>query len=386
MYASWVEVSRSALLYNVKQYQRLIGSNASVLPVIKSNAYGHGMLGVAKILAPKVRWLGVVNLAEALELRRVGIKKKILVLSYAQPELLGQGITQDVSLPVYTEAFARQISKMARSVGRVARLHIKIDTGTSRVGFLPGEVAGVIKRIDQLPNIAIEGVWSHFASSEENQSFTSQQLKKFSQVLARLEKEGIEIPFKHFACSAAMVTTPAAYFNLARLGLSLYGLWPSKKVELIARHRYPWLSLKPALAWKTKIIQIKDVPAGSKISYGGTATVKKKTKLAVLAVGYWEGFDRRLSSRGQVLIGGRRCPVLGRICMNLTMVDVSKVKNVKAGDEVVLVGQQACPPKPGGRRRGRGVVTADELAEKIGTINYEVVTRINPLLSRVYVK
>ena len=386
MYASWVEVSRSALLYNVKQYQRLIGSNASVLPVIKSNAYGHGMLGVAKILAPKVRWLGVVNLAEALELRRVGIKKKILVLSYAQPELLGQGITQDVSLPVYTEAFARQISKMARSVGRVARLHIKIDTGTSRVGFLPGEVAGVIKRIDQLPNIAIEGVWSHFASSEENQSFTSQQLKKFSQVLARLEKEGIEIPFKHFACSAAMVTTPAAYFNLARLGLSLYGLWPSKKVELIARHRYPWLSLKPALAWKTKIIQIKDVPAGSKISYGGTATVKKKTKLAVLAVGYWEGFDRRLSSRGQVLIGGRRCPVLGRICMNLTMVDVSKVKNVKAGDEVVLVGQQACPPLPSGLRRGRGVVTADELAEKIGTINYEVVTRINPLLSRVYVK
>ena len=386
MYTSWVEVSKSALLHNLKQYQRLVGPDVAVMPIVKSNAYGHGMTKVAKMVAPKVSWLGVVNLAEALELRHAGIKKKIFVLSYAQPELLEQGIRQNVALPVYTESFARQVSQTAKNVGRVARLHIKIDTGTSRVGFLADDAARAIKRIGQLPNVVIEGVWSHFAASEENRSFTNRQLQKFQQVLAQLKKEGIEVPYRHFACSAAIITTPIAHFNLVRLGLSLYGLWPSKHIEHIARRRSPWLTLKPALTWKTRIIQVKEVAAGSKISYGGTFTVKKKTKLAVLAIGYWEGYDRHLSNQGSVLIGGQRCPVLGRVCMNLTMVDVSNIKNVKAGDEAVLIGEQGGPPSPSGLRRGRGVVTVDELAEKIGTINYEVVTRINPLLERVSVK
>ena len=371
MYNSWVEISKSAILHNLAQYKRIVGKSVEVMPIVKSNAYGHGIIEVAKLVAPKVKWLGVVSLGEALELRKNNIRKRIFVLSYAPSRYLKEGIKQQIDLPVYDLNYARLISQTAKKLNKIAKIHLKIDTGTSRVGVLPKDAVMFIQKVSELPNLKIEGIWSHFAASEENRNYTKFQLDNFNQVLGQLEKRGIRIPYKHFACSAATLIEPEAHFNLIRLGLSLYGLWPSVLAKQIALKRFPWLNLKPAMSWKTKIIQVKQLPKGTKVSYGCTYTTKKETKLAVIAVGYWEGYDRRLSGRGEVIIKGQRCPVLGRVCMNLTMVDVSKVKDIKAGDETILLGEG---------------ISAEDLAEKIGTINYEVVTRINPVLARTYLK
>ncbi|MFA6254531.1 MAG: alanine racemase [Patescibacteria group bacterium] len=389
MYSSWVEISKSAISYNLAQYQRIVGSKVAVMPIVKSNAYGHGMIQIAKLVSAKVKWLGVVNLGEALALRQNKIKNRIFVLSYCQSELLEEGIRQNIDLPVYDLAMAKLISKKTRNqkinpfdyrsglmVSEVesikkTKVHIKIDTGASRVGVLPKDAVNFIRQVCQLPNLKVEGIYSHFAASEENPKYTKWQLNNFNQVLANLKKEGINIPYKHFACSAAALVEPKSYFNLIRLGLGLYGLWPSNLAKKIAIKKYPWLKLKPALSWKTKIIQVKEISKDTKIGYGCTFIAKKKMKIAVLPVGYWEGYDRHLSNQGEVIIKNKKCPVIGRVCMNLTMVDVSLVKDVKIGDEVVLLG---------------GGVPAEELAEKIRTINYEVVTRINPILERRYLK
>jgi len=371
MYSSWLEISKSAILHNLAQYQRIVGKKVEIMPIVKSNAYGHDMIEVAKLVAPKVNWLGVVSLGEALALRQNNIKKRIFVLSYAQARYLKEGIKQGIDLPVYDLEYAKMISKQASQLKKIAKVHIKIDTGTSRVGILPKVAVEFIKKVSLLPNLKIEGVYSHFAASEENQTFTKFQLQSFNQVLADFKKEGINIPIKHFACSAAALVEPKSHFNLIRLGLGLYGLWPSEQAKKIALTQYPWLKLKPALVWKTKVIQVKDIPAGTKVGYGCSYTAKKKMKLGVLAVGYWEGYDRHLSNQGEVLIKNKRCRVLGRVCMNLIMVDISKVRGVKAGDEVILLGKG---------------VPAEELAEKIGTINYEIITRINPVLPRIYLK
>nr|AQS29827.1 hypothetical protein [uncultured bacterium] len=385
MYNSWVEISQSAILHNLAQYKRIIGSKVAVMPIVKSNAYGHGMIEVAKLVAPKVKWLGVVNLAEALELRRNNIRKRIFVLSYVQPNLLEQGIKQTIELPVYGLQFAKEVSRVDRKLRKTAKIHIKIDTGTSRLGILAKDAINLIKKVNQLPNLKIEGIWSHFAASEENQKYTKFQLDQFNKILDKLDQSGIKIPYKHFACSAATLVNKDSHFNLIRLGISLYGLWPSEQIKKITLKEYYWFRLKPALIWKAKIIQVKEISKGIKVGYGCTYAAPKRIKMAVVAAGYWEGYDRHLSNppttsfrragKGEILVAGKRCPVIGRVCMNLTMVDVSKVKNVKSGEEVVLLGKQ-----------GREEVSVEELAEKIGAINYEVVDRINPLLQRIYLK
>lgn len=371
MYNSWVEISKSAIVYNLKQYQRLVGKNIQVMPVVKSNAYGHGMVDVAKIVSPYVKWIGVVSLGEAIELRRQGIKKKIFVLTYAQSRYLAKGIKEDISLPVYDLDYAKLISSLAKKNKKIAKVHIKIDTGATRVGVLLPDALQFVKAINQLPNLKIEGIYSHFAASEENESYTTKQLNIFKKVLADLKKENIEIPVIHFGCSAASLVKEDARFDMIRLGVSLYGLWPSEKAKKIVQSKHKWFNLKPALTWKTKIAQVKEVPKGTKVGYGCTYTAKKKMKIAVMTVGYWEGYDRHLSNSGEVIVKDKRCKIVGRVCMNITMIDVTNVKNVKAGDEVVLLGKKN---------------TADEMAEKIGTINYEVVTRINPVLQRRYLK
>ncbi|MDX9892976.1 MAG: alanine racemase [Patescibacteria group bacterium] len=370
MYNSWVEISRSAIIHNLAQYQRLVGSEVAVMPIVKSNAYGHGMAEIARLVAPRVKWLGVVSLGEALELRRLGIKRRIFVLSYVSQQYLSAGIKQRIDLPIYDLESAKLINAVAGRLKIKARLHIKVDTGATRVGILTSQVGGFVQQLTTLPNLKMEGIYSHFAASEENQKYTGLQLKRFQQVLADLK---IEIPTRHFACSAAILVEPKAHFNLIRLGLGLYGLWPSELVRNLAQKKYPGFELKPALTWKTTIIQVKTISAKTKIGYGCSYTAKTKMKIAVIAVGYWEGYDRHLSNKTEVLVGNKRCPLVGRICMNISMIDVSKVRDVKVGQEVVLLGKQ-----------GREEITAEELAGRIGTINYELVTRINPILERRY--
>ncbi|MFA6321861.1 MAG: alanine racemase [Candidatus Buchananbacteria bacterium] len=371
MYNSWVEISKSAILNNLAQYQKLVGSRVEIVPVIKSNAYGHGMFEIARLLSAKVKRFGVVSLGEALALKKLGIKNNIFVLSYAPGRYLSDGIKQGIELPVYDLNYAKIISQVALKQRKEAKVHVKIDTGTSRIGIAPSQAEFFIKKIIMMPGLKVVGLYSHFADSENNPNYTKSQLKIFNNVVKDLEKNQIKISDKHFACSAASLVEPQANFNLIRLGLGLYGLWPSAKVKNIIQKKYPWFKLKPALIWKTKIVQIKTIPAGAKVGYGSTYQAKKEMKIAVLAAGYWEGYDRKLSNTGFVQIKNAVCSVVGRICMNLMMVDVSKIKSVKTGDEAILLGNK---------------IPAEDLAKKIGTINYEVVTRINPLLPRMYIK
>jgi len=242
MYNSWLEISKSAILHNLAQYQKIVGPKVEIMPVVKSNAYGHGMIEVAKLVSPKVKWLGVASLGEALELRKNNIRKRIFVLSYVDRKNYELGIKNKVDLPLYSLQAARAISAKAKRLRINARIHLKIDVGTTRVGVLAKDALGFIKKVKSLPNIKIVGIYSHFASSEENQSFTAQQLSAFNWVIEEARKEGIEFEFKHIGCSAATLVEPKSHFNMIRLGVSLYGLWPSAQAKKIGLKNYPWLN------------------------------------------------------------------------------------------------------------------------------------------------
>lgn len=337
------------------------------MPIVKSNAYGHGAQEVCRTIQSQVLSLGVVSSGEALALRRSGYKKNIVVLGYVERGLLLEALRNNIELPVYSVAYAQRISTAAKKIRKIARVHLKIDTGTSRIGVRPETATAVVGQINALPNVVLVGVWSHFASAQSDQKFTAIQRERFIKATRGLPTK----VKRHMACTAAIVGDRANHFDAVRLGLGLYGLWPSSAIQAVAAKKHPLLKLKPALTWKTSVIQVKSLLKGESVSYDKTFTAKKDMLLAVLAVGYWEGLDRRLSNVGVVLIRGKRCKILGRICMNLTMVDVTNLPSVKAGDEVILIGTQ-----------GREQITAEQFARWADTINYEVVTRINPMLER----
>ncbi len=379
MYTTWLEISRFAIKHNLKQFRKIIGPNIKLMAVVKSNAYGHGMIEVVIIaLNNGTDWLGVVNLDEALKLRRAKIKAPILILSYfpfEDSKQIREAIKNEIDLPIYNLKIAKLLSKIASKIGKSAKTHIKVDTGTSRLGVLVKDALDFIRKVRQLPNLETRGIFTHYASSEEqDQTFTNKQTEEFRKLLDGLRQENIEIPLAHTACSAACIINPQTHSDMVRIGISFYGLWPSQDTKRLAQKVRPEFNLKPVLTWKTRIIQIKDLPEGTTVGYGCTYEVKRPTRLAVLPCGYYEGYDRLLSNKGEVLIKGKRCKVLGRVCMNLTMVDVTDITDVKVGDEVILIGKQ-----------GREEITAEEIAEKIETINYEVVSRINPNLLRIYV-
>ena len=378
MYNTWVEISKSALKYNLQQLKKKVGPEIKIIAVVKSNAYGHGLIGVSKIIAPKIDMLAVISIEEALELRKAKIKKPLLIMSRLPDDRLAEAIKMDISLTVFDKENVQDISKIARKLRKQAKIHLKVDTGMGRLGLLPDDLLNFVKFVKKLPKIEIEGIFSHFALADlAEQSYVRKQLRKFQLILNEIGRQGISIPLIHLANSAALISFPESYMNCVRPGIAIYGLNPStdKKFNIPFK-------LKPVLTWKAKIIQIKVLSKGSCISYGCTFKTKKRTKVAVIPCGYYEGYDRLLSNpptgkekgKGEVLIRGKKCKVLGRICMNFFVTDVSGISKVKVGDEVVLIGRQ-----------GREEITADEIAKKIGTINYEVVTRINPLIPRIYV-
>lgn len=387
---TWLEIDKSAINHNLRQFKKIIGPKIKLMAIVKSNAYGHGMVEVAKIaLKSGADWLGVINLGEAFKLRQAKIKAPIFILSYWDIGDMGGKYAQirDIDFSVYTLEQAKILSQIAQKIKRPVNVHIKIDTGASRIGVMPNEIVNFVKELKKMPRLNVRGLFTHYAASErEDQSYTDRQTKIFSDILANLRLLKINIPLIHAGCSASTIINPATYFNLVRIGIAMYGLWPSDEIKKVMEKKRTSFYLEPALSWKTKVIQVKKLPAATFIGYDCTYQAKRETRIAILPVGYWEGYDRKLSNCGEVLINGRRCPVRGRICMNLTVVEVGHIPNVKAGDEVVLIGEQACPPNSPNwrRRRSNKEITADELAEKVGTINYEVVTRINPLVPRIY--
>jgi alanine racemase len=373
-----VEIAKRALVGNIGEFRRLIGPRRKFLAVVKANAYGHGLLEVAGIaVAAGVDWLGVNSVEEGTALRRAGIAAPVLVLGYAPLDSLEEAVAGDLRLTVYNRETVARLADLAARLRRTVRLHIKVETGTWRQGVDAKELAAFVRDVRRRPGLAVEGVSSHFANIEDTtkHDYPRRQLAVYRAAVRDLEARGPRIPLRHMSCTASTILFPEPGFNLARVGIGLYGLWPSKETYLscLLDRKEP-LSLEPVLSWKAGIAQIKKVPAGADIGYGCTYRTARPTRLAVVPVGYYDGYDRGLSNTAHVLVRGRRAPVRGRVAMDFFMADVTDVPGVGLEDQVTLLGAD-----------GRERITAEDLAALAGTISYEILARINPLVPRIVV-
>ena len=381
---TWIEVDKNAIAQNYKTFRGLIGNDRRLMAVVKSNAYGHGLIGFSKEAQKLgVDWFGVDSVVEAIALRKSGIKKLILVLGHTLPERLEEAVRQDISLTVSSFDALRNLKNFRLAVPRRSftrrgamskdlKIHLKIDTGMHRQGFFINDLPEVVSFLKKSPKIEIEGIYTHFAAAK-NPTFprdTNRQIEEFKKAVKVIEDGGFK-SIKHAAATSGTIIFPSSHFDMVRIGIGLYGLWPSSEVRSAFSNK---VKLAPVLSWKTIIGEIKDIKKGEGVGYDFTERLKLNSRIAILPSGYWHGYPRALSSVGQVLIRGQRAKVLGRVSMDMTVVDVTNIKDAKIGDAVTLIG------KDGGRE-----ITADELAELSGTINYESITRINPLIERVYV-
>jgi alanine racemase len=373
-----VEIDKRALVYNLQQFRNLAGKDRKLLAMVKANAYGHGMLEVSRVaLEAGADWLGVHSLEEGISLRDHGFDCPILTVGYLPLSQLEAAVVNELRMTVYNPETVNRLTNVCRKLKKKAYLHVKVETGTHRQGIEFKQVLPFIQSIKKQPHLVLEGMSSHFANIEDttDHSYAQVQLQNFREVLSQLEQQGIDVPIKHFSCSAAAILFPKTYFDMVRIGISMYGLWPSKETFLscLLQEREP-LELKPVLSWKARIAQIKEVPSGAFIGYGCTYKTTRTTTLAVIPVGYYDGYPRNLSNISYVLIRGKRAPLRGRVAMNFIMLDVTDIPDVELEDEVVIIGQD-----------GEDTLTADTLASWVGTINYEIVARINANVPRVVV-
>lgn len=373
-----LEISRSALVHNIREFRRVIGPRRKFLAVVKANAYGHGLLPVAGIaLRHGVDWLGVNSVEEGAALRDAGFRCPVLVLGYAPLAALDEAVARDLRLTVYNRETVRRLAAAARKQGKKAAVHVKVETGTRRQGVEVEDVGPFVRAVRGRPELVLEGLSSHFANIEDTtkHEFPQRQLEAFLTACRTLEAQGVRVPVKHMSCTASTILFPETDFSMARVGIGLYGHWPSKETYLscLQKKRRP-LSLRPVLSWKARIAQVKRVASDACIGYGCTYKTTRPTVLAVIPVGYYDGYDRGLSNAAHVLVRGRRAPVRGRVAMDFFMADVTDIPGVQLEDEVTLIGAD-----------GRERITADDLAGLAGTIAYEVLARLNPLIPRVIV-
>ncbi|NQT49327.1 alanine racemase [Candidatus Kuenenbacteria bacterium] len=382
---TWVEISRENLIHNIEQFRQRVGGEVKLAGVVKSNAYGHGLVDTVSVIEQYVDWIAVDSVDEALECNslREGdtstCRLHVLVLGYTLFDRLEEVVENGFHQVVANVETLEELIPICEKLNKPAHIHLKIETGTARQGIWQDDLPRFLDKFDNCELLNIAGVSTHFANIEDttDHSYAKQQLEKFKQAVQFIEQWGsgkYEGLIKHTACSAATVLFPETYFDLVRIGISMYGMWSSTETQVSAMQKGIQIDLKPALTWKTKVGHLKVLPAGSGVSYGCTEKVTTATKIAVLPIGYWDGYDRKLSSVGNVLIRGKRCRVIGRVCMNMIVVDVNHVPDIQLEDEAVLLGKQ-----------GDEEITAEEIARKVGTINYEVVTRINPQIRRVAV-
>ena len=367
-YRTYAEIDLNAIEHNIKELKKKINDGVSVLAIVKADAYGNGAVGVAADIQDSVDYFGIAELGEALELREAGVKKPILILSYTSPYQYETLIENDITQTVFNYQDALAISNAAQKLNKTALVHIALDTGMSRIGFsCDEESVETVKKISRLPNVNVEGLFSHFACADsKDRSATNAQLKLFSDFSKRLEDGGVHIPIKHI-CNSAGLLTGCEQFDMVRLGIIMYGLYPEKWVDDGS------VDIKPAMRIVSHIIHIKDVPAGTGVSYGHTYFTKEKTRIATVCIGYADGYQRALSNKGRVLINGDFAPIIGRVCMDQLMVDVTGLKNAKVGDEVTLLGKD-----------GENTITPEEIAELTGTINYEVVCQFQKRVAIIH--
>jgi alanine racemase len=374
---AWIELDAQAPDHNLKELRKGLRRRTLLCAVVKGNAYGHGVREMVPLLR-SADWFGVNSLEEGIELREIGVKRPILVLGHVPLQAVGEAVARDLDLTVYNRETLEALSGVDREAagraGSLARLHLKIETGTGRQGILPEEVEGFLELLVRTPGVRLVGISTHFANIEDtlNHEYAELQLQRFRRALKTIKQSGLKPQLVHTAATAAAILFSKTHFSLVRAGIGIYGLWPSRETYLSTLlGRRPVPELKPVLTWKARIVQLKSLPEGSYISYGCTYKATRPIRLAVLPVGYADGYDRRLGNSAYVLIRGRRAPVVGRVCMNLTMVDVSDIPGVRLEEEVVLLG-----------RDGEERISAETMADWAGTINYEVVTRISPFLQR----
>ena len=377
------EIDLKAIAHNIKELRRITHPDARLMGVVKANGYGHGAIEVARCaLQNGAAVLGVARIEEGVQIRKAGIEVPILIFGYTLPERTADLFKYDLTQTVYTYASAQVLSQTAAALNKKIKIHLKVDTGMGRLGLLPQDFqrnnsvalnADAIEEtlaIAGLGGLELEGIFTHFATADSaDKTYAEDQLDLFMIFLDRLRKAGLEPPVRHAANSAALIDMPQSHLDMVRPGIASYGLHPSDEVN--KKH----VSLKPAMALKARIIHLKKVPAGFKVSYGSTHQTPKATTIATIPIGYADGLNRLLSSSGQMLVHGQRAPIIGRVCMDLTMLDLGHIDNVRMGDEVVIFGQQ-----------GSGFITVDEIASSLNTINYEIVSTITARVPRVYLR
>lgn len=375
-YRTWIEISERALIQNIETLKNA-SDKSKFCAVVKANAYGHGLKEIAQIANKNgVNFFAVDNIDDALLLRKLLPSSTILTLGYTMKDRLSDAIQDSIDITVYDKDTIELIEKEATKLAKKINVHLKIETGTARQGVLKKNLPETLQSLKRAKHLHLNGISTHFANLEEthNTEFASEQIKKFSDAISSIKKEKFNPSLIHCACSAGIILYPETHFSMVRAGISLYGIWPSYDVKNAVITNNLKIELKPVLTWKSRIAQIKEYAAGTPIGYGLTEKLQKRSRIAVVPVGYWDGYDRGLSSKGEVLVGGVLCNVIGRVCMNMIMIDVSMVPNIHTEQEVILIGTE-----------GKHMISAYNIADKINTIGYEILTRINPTLPRIIV-
>jgi len=381
---TWAEIDLNAYAHNIKELRRITQPDAMLMAVVKANGYGHGSTEVAReALRNGAQWLGVARINEAVDLRKAGLEAPILIMGYTPAKLARQLIEFDLTPTVYSYSNAEIFSSQALKLGKKISVHIKVDSGMGRLGLVTEALVpektirqanpnpiDIIEKIANLQGLEIQGLFTHFATADSaDKSYATQQLEIFLDFLHQLDRAGLRPPICHAANSAALIEIPASHLDMVRPGIATYGLYPSEEINTDRA------VLKPVMALKSRIIHLKKVSAGFNVSYGITYQTNKPTAIATVPVGYADGFNRLFSSCGRMMVHGQSVPVIGRVCMDLTMLDVGNIPDVDIEDEVVIFGQQ-----------DDASITADELASQLNTINYEIVSTIMGRVPRVYVR
>ena len=367
---TYAEVNLQAVRHNIEEARKNIKSDTKIMAIVKANAYGHGAVPVSKALISQVDAYGVAMIEEALELRDAGIDKMILILGYTGEEWYEELVKHCISQTIYTYDMAKKLSDVAVSFGKQTPIHIKIDTGMGRIGFAPTEESlDIVEKISHLPGVFIEGIFTHFARADEKTIEAAKEpFARYMQFVQELEKKGIRIPIRHVSNSASIISFPEANLDMVRSGITTYGLYPSEDVPKEI------LKLQPVMSWKSKISFVKPIEPGTSISYGGTFTAEKPMIVATVPVGYADGMKRDLSGKGRVLIHGQYAQILGRVCMDQFMIDVTDISNVKMGDTVTIFGKD-----------GDKCIPVEEIAELSHSFNYEFVCSISNRVPRKYI-
>ncbi len=371
-FLSYLEISKDNLIHNIKQFRGLLKDKTKIVAVIKANAYGHGDREVAKILSSHVDYFQVDSIEEAERVRNVS-KKPILIFGFLNEDGVKRAIKINAILSAFDLIHLLKINRIASVLKKKVKIHLAVDSYLGREGIMPSQVENIIKEIENLNNIILDGVYSHFANIEDtmNSTHANRQIDTYHKCVEIFKANGYKDIHTHISATSGILVYEKGdnLHSIVRLGIGLYGMWPSEHIEYLNKKK---IILKPVLKWVTHVAQVKIIPANYPIGYGLTYITKKATKIAIIPQGYADGLTRSMSNNGAFLIKGKKVKILGRVAMNMTVVDVSHIKDVKEGDEVVIIGLQ-----------GKARITAEEVAKHMGTINYEVTTKISALLPRV---